>query len=68
MGEKMFIMRRIGRWELAPNGDHVVVRTYNKMHAGFKVQVERGIGGLKRKWRCLMKRFDSTKPKYAHFF
>jgi hypothetical protein len=23
------------------------------------------IGGLKRKWRWLMKRFDSTKPKYT---
>jgi len=30
--------------------------------------VEWGIGGLKRKWRCFMKRFDSTKPKYAHLF
>jgi hypothetical protein len=26
------------------------------------------IGGLKRKWRHFMKRFDSTKPKYAHLF
>jgi hypothetical protein len=38
------------------------------MHANFKVQMEWGIGGLKRKWRCLIKRFDSTKPKYAHLF
>jgi hypothetical protein len=30
--------------------------------------MEWGIGGLKRKWRCLIKRFDSTKPKYAHLF
>jgi hypothetical protein len=30
--------------------------------------VEWGIGGLKRKWRRLMKKFDSTKPKYAHLF
>ncbi len=38
------------------------------MHVGFKVQVEWGIGGLKRKWRHFMKKFDSTKPKYAHLF
>jgi hypothetical protein len=36
------------------------------MHASFKVQVEWGISGLKRKWRRFMNRFDSTKPKYAH--
>jgi hypothetical protein len=27
-----------------------------------------GIGGLKKKWRWLMKRFDSTKPKYIILF
>ncbi len=32
------------------------------------MQVEWGIGGLKKKWRHLMKRFDSTKPKYSHLF
>jgi len=30
--------------------------------------VESGIGGLKRKWRRLMKRFDDTKPRYSHLF
>jgi hypothetical protein len=30
--------------------------------------VEWGIGGLKRKWKRLMKRFDNTKPKYSHLF
>jgi len=68
MGEEMFIMQTIGQWELALNVDRVVVQAYNKMHASFKVQAEWGIGGLKRKWRCLMNRFDSTKPKYAHLF
>jgi hypothetical protein len=36
----MFIMQRIGWWELAPNVDHAVVQAYNKMHVGFRVQVE----------------------------
>jgi hypothetical protein len=30
--------------------------------------MEWGIGGLKGKWKCHMKKFDSTKPKYAHLF
>jgi hypothetical protein len=30
--------------------------------------MEWGINGLKRKWRCFMKRFNSTIPKYMHFF
>jgi len=38
------------------------------MHAGYRVQVEWGIGGLKRKWKRLMKRFDNTKPRYSHLF
>jgi len=68
MDEEMFIMWKIGWWELTPDVDHAIVWAYNKMYAGFRVQVEWGIGGLKRKWRHLMKRFDSTKPKYACLF
>jgi hypothetical protein len=49
MGEEMFIMSRIRQQELSPNVDHVAMQTYNKMHVGFRVQVEWGIGGLKRK-------------------
>jgi hypothetical protein len=30
--------------------------------------VEWGIGGLKRKWRRFMKRFDRTKPRYSYLF
>jgi hypothetical protein len=56
VGEKMFIMQRIKRRKLMPNVDHAEVRGYNKMHASFRVQLEWGIGGLKRKWRCLMKK------------
>ena len=38
------------------------------MHAGRRVRVEWGIGGLKRKLKRLMKQFDSTKPKFALIF
>jgi len=35
---------------------------------GFQIRGEWGIGGLKSKWRRLMKHFDSTKEKYSHLF
>jgi hypothetical protein len=50
------------------NVDHNVVQTYNMMHLRFKVQIEWGIGGLRKKWKHYMKSFDSTKPKYSHLF
>jgi hypothetical protein len=67
---KIFVNAILGirQQELMPNVDHAKMRAYNKMHASFRVQVEWGISGLKRKWRCLMKRFDSIKPKYAQSF
>jgi hypothetical protein len=36
MGEDMFVICKIGRWELALNA----MRTINNMDVGFKVQVE----------------------------
>jgi hypothetical protein len=68
MGEDMFIIYRIGQQELALDVDHAIMQAYNKVHADFKVQVEWGIGVLKRKWKHFMKRFDSTKQKYSHLF
>jgi hypothetical protein len=38
------------------------------MHVEYRMQVEWGIGGLKRKWKWLMKKFDSTKLKYIILF
>jgi hypothetical protein len=43
----MFIMKKMGRQKLPPNANHGVIHVYNKMHVGFRVQVEWGIGGLK---------------------
>jgi hypothetical protein len=34
---------------MAPNANTDIVHAYNKMHVGYKVHVEWGIGGLKRK-------------------
>lgn len=44
MGEDMFVICKIGQWEPTPNATKIM----NKMDVGFKVQVEWGIGGLKR--------------------
>jgi hypothetical protein len=65
LGEEMFIMKRIRRCDISLNVDQDAIKTYNKMHVGYRVRLEWAIGGLKRKWRWLMKRFDSTKPKYT---
>jgi len=44
------------------------MQVYSKKHASSKVQIEWGIGGLKRKSKHIMKRFVSPKPKYSHMF
>ena len=67
-GEDMFIMRRLGTREFLKDADTGRIRAYNKMHAGYRVRVEWGIGGLKQKWRRLMKRYDATMPKYDDLF
>lgn len=63
-------MRRIGQRELAANDEenYNAIHQFNMMHAGLSVRVECGIGGLKRKFKRLMKRFDNTKEKSPHFF
>jgi hypothetical protein len=61
-------MQRIGRWEITPNAGMDVVHACNKMHVNYRVQVEWRIGGLKRKWGRLMKRFDVTKPRHSQLF
>jgi hypothetical protein len=68
MGEEMFVMRRLGRWELAPRHDLEAVHAYNKMHEGYKLRVEWGIWRFQAQMEKLMKRFDYTKPKYNHLF
>jgi hypothetical protein len=65
-GEEMFVMCFLGRHELFLTHDQNVVNVYKKMHVGYKVRVEGGIWGLKRKWGQLMKQFHSTKSKYNH--
>jgi hypothetical protein len=67
MGKKLFIMWRIEKRKLAPNANLDAMHVYNKMHVGYRVQVEWDIvQGLKTKWKRFMKRFDNTKPRYSH--
>jgi hypothetical protein len=58
----------LGKHELTPRHDQNAINVYNKIHVGYKVKVEWGIGRLKYKWRQLMKHFDFTKSKYNHLF
>ncbi len=57
-----------GRWEVGPNSGDDAIKAYNNMHVKYIVWMEWRISGLKRKWKWLMKIFDSTKPKYIHLF
>lgn len=50
------------------NIDEDALSTYNKIHIGFCVQVERGIGGLEHKFWKLMKWYKALKVKYDHLF
>jgi hypothetical protein len=68
MRNEMFIMKRIGRWEVAHNSNLDFIQSYNKMHARYQMQVEWGIGGLKRKWKKLMKIIDSTNSNFKYLF
>jgi hypothetical protein len=37
LSEKMFIMKRLGRWEVGPNANEYIIRAYNNMHVGYKM-------------------------------
>jgi hypothetical protein len=39
LGEQMFIMKRIRMLEIGPNVDQDVIKAYNKMHVGYRVQL-----------------------------
>jgi hypothetical protein len=56
MGAEMFILRRVDNREA--DAANPVIRAYNKRHAAIRVQVEWGIGGLKKRF----KRFLGTCP------
>jgi hypothetical protein len=64
----MYIMRRVGTQELPTDADLPIVRAFNKMHVGYKVRMEWGIGGLKMKWRRLSKVFECTRVKFSILF
>jgi hypothetical protein len=40
-------MCQLGRFNLAPKHDLDAINTFNKMHVGYRVRVEWGIGGAK---------------------
>ncbi len=46
LGEEMFIIKRMWKQKLPLDVNHGAIQAYNKMHVGFKIQMEWGIGGL----------------------
>jgi hypothetical protein len=68
IGEEMFIVRRVNCPKIAADGDIHVVDAFNTMHTGHRVQMEWGIGGLKRKWRWFMKKYGLSHDKFPILF
>ena len=68
IGEEMFVMHRIRPRTVRPGQQMDAVDAFNAVHGGIRVRVEWGIGGMKRKWRKLMKKFDCTIQKFPHYF
>jgi hypothetical protein len=64
-GEEMFVMCQLGRHELSFMHDQNLINVYNKMHVSYKVRVEWGIWGLKRKWGQLI--YLCLKPSMIYY-
>ena len=43
----------------------LALRAYNKVHAGKRIKVEWGIGGLKMRWRILNGTLTNRRQKFA---
>ena len=67
VGTEMFILRRIQNQEVDVDIAQPMVDAWNKMHAGYQIQVKWDIGGLKQKWQRLMKLFDNRRPQFSLF-
>jgi len=61
-------MHRIRPRTVHPGQQMDAVDAFNAVHGGMRVRVEWGIGGMKRKWRKLMKKFDCTIQTFPHYF
>ncbi len=58
----------LGTCELAPRHDLDAVNAFEKMHVGYKIRVEWGIGRLKHTWKVLMKFLIPQKASTIIFF
>ena len=67
LGAEMFIMRQVdGRETVGVVGP--ALDAYNKRHAGKRIAVEWGIGGLKMKWKILRGTFSMRRWKFSNVF
>ena len=61
MGAEMFVLRRVDNREMPAHVDQAVFDAFNRRHAGERVRVEWGIGGIKNKWRRFLKTFPNRR-------
>ena len=64
LGADMFIMRRVDNRELSGIAGPAL-NAYNKKHAGRRIKVEWGIGGITMKWRILNRTFRARRVKFG---
>ena len=60
----MFLMRRVDQRE-AVDVVGPALQAYNKVHAGKRIKVEWGIGGLKMRWRILNGTWTNRRHKFS---
>jgi hypothetical protein len=68
IGEEMFIMQRIRPRTARPGQNMDAMDAFNAAHGGMRVRVEWGIGGMKRKWRKILKKFEASVWKFPQLF
>jgi hypothetical protein len=69
LGVDMYILRRVDRREQnAGNPPNQVVEAFNKHHAGLRIQVEWGIGGLKNRFKKFLGITPNRQKKFSTMF
>jgi hypothetical protein len=69
LGVDMYILRRVDNREVnAGAAGNPVVEAFNKHHAGIRIQVEWGIGGLKNRFKKFLGVMPNRQKKFAIMF
>jgi hypothetical protein len=68
VGLEQFILRRVDRREVPNVDSDPLLRAFNKRHAGQRIAVEWGIGGLKSKFKKFLGIFGNRRDRFGIMF